>query len=65
MRIFRLTLITMLLVCLMDLVWHWLRQHMPLSIFVTGGAIGVIDESAMRLLPAKVEPAAQGGFSAS
>jgi hypothetical protein len=65
MRILRLALITMLLVYLMPLISHWLRQHVPEGIFITAGTIGVLDEYAMRLLPAKVEPAAQGGFSTS
>ena len=33
--------------------------------FVTAGTIGLIDEYVMRLLPAKIDPAIPGGFTAS
>jgi hypothetical protein len=43
----------------------WLRLHLRISIFVSVATIGLIDEFLMRLLPANIEPAVQGGFIAS
>jgi hypothetical protein len=64
-RILRLALITAVLFYLLTEVSDWLKQHLRIGIFVTAGTIGLIDEYVMRLLPAKIEPAAQGGFTAS
>ncbi len=64
-RILRLALITAVLLYLVVEISDWFRQHLGIGIFVTGGTIGLIDEYVMRLLPAKVEPAVPGGFTAS
>jgi hypothetical protein len=64
-RVFRLALITAVLFYLLASISDWFREHIHATIFITAGTIGFLDECVMRLLPAKIEPAAPGGFIAS
>jgi hypothetical protein len=64
-RILRLVVITVALVFLVEPTLHWLREHIGLGIFVTGGTSGVTDEYVMRLLPTRIESATPGGFATS
>ncbi len=63
-RIFRLFAITAAIFYLLFHLSSWIRVHRNISIGISLAVVGVIDEYAMRLLPAKVEPAATGGFIA-
>lgn len=65
MRIFRLTLITGVVFYFLTKVSALLRNYLRVGFFITAGTIGLIDEYVMRLLPAEIESAAQGGFTAS
>jgi transposase-like protein len=64
-RIFRLTLITVVVFYFLTKVSALLRNYLRVGFVITAGTIGIVDEYMMRLLPAKIEPAAQGGFTAS
>lgn len=64
-RILRLALITGALFYFLAGISDWLRHHVNVTVFVTAGTIGLIDEYVMRLLPAKIDPAIPGGFTAS
>jgi transposase-like protein len=64
-RIFRITLITVVLFYFLTKVSAFLGRYLRISLFISAATIGIIDEYVMRLLPAKIEPAAQGGFTAS
>ena len=64
-RVLRLVLVTAVVFYLLAKISGWVSQHAHISIFVAAGTIGLIDEYLMRLLPAKIESAAPGGFTAS
>ena len=63
-RILRLAMIGGLLYFVLSTASVWVRQHFGIGLFISAGMIGLIDESLMRLLPAKIEAAAPGGFTA-
>jgi transposase-like protein len=64
-RIFRITLITVVLFFFLTKVSAFAGKYLRISFAISAGMIGLIDEYVMRLLPAKIESAAQGGFTAS
>jgi hypothetical protein len=64
-RVLRLVLVSAVVFYLLAKISDWVSQHARIGIFVTAGTIGLIDEYLMRLLPAKIESAAPGGFTAS
>jgi len=61
-RILRLVAITAAIFYLLFYVSSWVRVHRGISLSVNLIAVGTIDEYAMRLLPAKLEPASPGGL---
>jgi hypothetical protein len=64
-RILRLALITGVLIYFLATISDWLRLHIRVTVFLSAATIGLVDEYVMRLLPAKIDPAIPGGFTAS
>jgi hypothetical protein len=64
-RILRLALITGVLIYFLAAISDWLRLHIRVTVFGAAGAVGLVDEYVMRLLPAKIDPAIPAGFTAS
>jgi hypothetical protein len=66
LRILGAALIAGILFCMVTEVSNWAKAALTdLTIVVTAAAVGLIGEEVMRLFPATMEPAMQGGSSAS
>ena len=61
----RLVFVTAVVFYLLAKISDWMSHHARVGIFVTRETIALIDEYLMRLLPAKIESAVPGGFTAS
>jgi hypothetical protein len=60
-----LVVITTALFYILTRISIWFAQHIQVSLFISAGTIGVVDEYLMRLFPVTIESAAPGGFIAS